>query len=333
MCSLNNWGMPEHGFIWPVSQLIKLSGEDVKIIRDSETDEHVAGKFAVIGMLVLAIFVLSVYSSVHFLVNLLNGSHPIAIMIGLFWGAMIANIYYLLLFTITPPMLKGRDRAVRGVRREATTEKSSLARVSLIFRLLFVILLAVVIAQPWLVTIFDTSRWIEESRQSYELAFVRPAHSISSESAEARERRIADRREIRRLLKANNFYTRRIQLINSRFPMSWVVTFVVVLFFVVPIWLKYRIRSQSNFYEIKKVREERLVLDKYDGFKERYSAVFLNRFRIATEWYESCTDPPFNTCRKDEQEEFAEQKLLLDAIYGPEAIPEDHPGFGHKTMH
>src|SRR5882724_11819987 len=118
----NSWEMREKRLLWPVTALCRLSGEDAWIILHAETDAEVVGKFAVIGLMVLVIFFVSVYSSVHFLVNLLNGNHFVAVVIGLFWGAMIANIYYLLLFTITPPILKGRERAEHGVRKEVTTE-------------------------------------------------------------------------------------------------------------------------------------------------------------------------------------------------------------------
>src|ERR1700743_1339694 len=110
--------MPRQKLSWPVAQLCRLSGEDDQLILHAQIDSNVVGKFAAIGLLVLIIFALSVYSSIHFLMNLLNGGGHIAITIGLFWGAMIANIYYLLLFTITPPILKGRERAKRGIRKE-----------------------------------------------------------------------------------------------------------------------------------------------------------------------------------------------------------------------
>jgi len=309
--------MPDKRLVWPIGPLCRLSGEDAWIIRRADTDTDVAAQFAAIGLLVLLIFGLSVYSSVHFLVNLLNGSHLIALAIGLFWGCMIANIYYLLLFTVTPPILKGRDRADRGVRKEMTTEKKSLSRISLAFRLIFVILLAMAIAQPWLVTIFDTSRWINRARQEYRTDFIRLADSVTSQGASGGDtgRKLADRREIDRLLSSNNFYTRKIQLINSHYPLSWLVTFLVVSFFIAPIALKYRIRGKSNFYEIKKGLEQDFVLQRYDAFKVRYARIFADQIGIITQWYESCTDPPFNTSRKGSLEEHHDQQQLLDLIY------------------
>lgn len=309
--------MPEKRLPWPLGPLCRLSGEDAWIIQHADTDTDVAPQFAAIGLLVLLIFGISVYSSVHFLVNLLNGSYWIAVSIGLFWGCMIANIYYLLLFTVTPPILKGRERADRGVRKEVTTEKKLLSRISLAFRLAFVILLAMVIAQPWLVTIFDTSGWINQARQKYRMEFIRLADSVSSREVSTvnNDKQLADRREINRLLSANNFYTKKIQLINSHYPMSWLVTSIVISFFIVPIALKYRIRARSNFYAVKKGLEEDFVLQEYGAFKVRYARIFSEQFGLTTQWYESCTDPPFNTSRKGSDEEHRDQQQLLDLIY------------------
>jgi hypothetical protein len=307
--------MPEMRLIWPVGPLCRLSGEDTWIILRAETDSHVAGKFAVIGLFVLVNFVLSVYSSVHFLINLLHGSHLIAASIGLFWGCMIANIYYLLLFTVTPPILKGREHAERGVRKEVTSEKRLLSRLSLMFRLLFVILLAMVIAQPWLITIFNPSRWIEEDRREYRTELMRMTSGTrpGGDSSGLIDR--GERDQIGRLLAASNFYARKIQLVNRHYPAAWMVTFVVILFFIVPIGLKYWIRGKSNFYEIKKDLEEDFVVRRYRQFKERYATIFAERFGIATVWYESCTDPPFNTRKKVEDRQYNDQQQLLDVIY------------------
>jgi hypothetical protein len=57
------------------------------------------------------------------------------------------------------------------------------------------------------------------------------------------------------------------------------------------------------------------VRDQYEKFKERYAAIFADRFGIFTTWYESCSDPPFNTRKKEEQQQHADQQELLAKIY------------------
>ncbi|HEX3935819.1 MAG TPA: DUF4407 domain-containing protein [Puia sp.] len=312
--------MPEISIRKPIIVLCRLSGEDAAIIFDETVEAGVAVKFAFIGLLVLVILILSVYSSVHFLVDLLNGNHIAALLIGTFWGAMIANIYYLLLFTITPPLLRGREHVMHGAPAEVTTEKKLLSGVSLGFRLLFVILLAIIVAQPWLVTIFDTSRWIDQERRAYRKEFVALTGNGGYSSAlpiVANQRKDA-RHRIDRLLSVNNFYTEKIRLIQRHYPLSWLVTMLVVLLFVAPIGLKYQIRNKSGFYAVKKEFEEHFVRKAYAQFKEWYATIFAEQFGVATAWYESCIDPPFNTRKKEVQQEFADQQELLDAIYRDE---------------
>jgi hypothetical protein len=321
--------MPEINIHKPQSILCRLSGEDTKIIFNETVEAGVAEKFASIGLLVLLVLILSVYSSIHFLVDLLNGNHSAALLIGGFWGAMIANIYYFLLFTITPPLLMGREHVMHGAPALVTTEKKLLSRVSLGFRLLFVILLAIIVVQPWLVTIFDTSRWIDQERRAYRMEFVGLTDNggyssdlpiVASQRKDARDR-------IDRLLSVNNFYTEKIRLIQRHYPLSWLVTMFVVLLFIAPIGLKYQIRNNSSFYTVKKEFEEHFVRSAYAQFKDRYATIFAERFGVATAWYESCLDPPFNTRKKEVQQECADQRQLLDAIYRDEEDAEKHKYF------
>jgi|GEM_PF-3844809 len=325
--------MPEINKHKAIIVLCRLSGEEAAIIFDDTVHPGVAAKFASIGLLVLLVLGLSIYSSVHFLVDLLNGNHIAALLIGGFWGAMIANIYYFLLFTITPPLLKGREHLMHGAPAEVTTEKKVLSGVSLGFRLLFVILLAVIVAQPWLVTIFDTSRWIDQERRTYRKEFVGLTGSggYSSDLPIVANQRADARNRIDRLLSANNFYTEKIRLVQRHYPLSWLVTMLVVLLFVAPIGLKYQIRNKSGFYAIKKEFEEYFVRNAYAQFKERYVTILAEQFGVTTTWYESCTDPPFNTRKKEVQQESADQRQLLDAIYLDEEDAEMQKYFVSET--
>lgn len=411
--------------------LCRLSGEDPQLIGAAVMEPGLVIRFAIIGTLVLAIFILSFYSSAHFVSNLLNGSHFAAMPIGIVWGLMIVVIYQLLLFTITPAMLIGRERSIKGHPTPVTAEKKHLARVSLVFRITFVVLIAVVVAQPWLVTLFDTSVELDRYRHKYRSEFIVQADSslIGMEVAtgaqlqresillavvdNARQQAVDTKiktdlhfisgalhieREIARkshakgyrpdtledqlmsmvaseeesdslfllehglfhktnpgtdpamgadaaladlvfkkiqgcrrldaLLSSNNFYTRKVQLVNSGHPMAWAVTLLVVFVFVTPIALKYRIRNRTSFYKEKKKLEEGMVLEAYAHFKGEYSEVFREKFSIGVYFYESCTDPPFNTKKKKEEVvTFPDEKALLDAVY-----PDDEASEKNKYL-
>ena len=404
--------------------LCRFSGEDPKLISDAGLEPGLVSRFAVIGVLVLAIFILSFYSSSHFVSNLLNGSHFVAMPIGIVWGLMIVVIYQLLLFTITPAMLIGRERSIKGQVMPVTTEKKGLARVSLVFRIAFVVLIAVVVAQPWLVTLFDTSIELDRYRHKYRSEFIvqadssligmemqlgaqlnmdeavhdildkgqtrmirnkididrsfisasfsleqeltrklgklkgyRPdtledrlsrlvAEEETSDSvfllgfrlylspgsnagagvnadvalADVVRKKIQCCRRLDALLSSNNFYTKKVQLVNSGHPMAWVITVLVIGVFVTPIALKYHIRNGTGFYKQKKELEERMVRKAYLHFKGNYSKIFRDKFSIDMQFYESCIDPPFNTKKKDTI--YLDEKDLLAVLYPDEEASE-----------
>jgi hypothetical protein len=118
------------------------------------------------------------------------------------------------------------------------------------------------------------------------------------------------------VLTASNFYVRKIQLINANFPLAWCMTIVVVTAFIIPIVLKYRIRNTSNFYEVKRDLEEKVVREDYARFKNIYTNIFLSKFNVQNvNWFESCIDPPFNTTKKTREANYQGQDDLLREIY------------------
>ncbi|HVU57183.1 MAG TPA: DUF4407 domain-containing protein [Puia sp.] len=406
----------------------RLSGEDYQLIGDSGKNGDLVRRFGYIGMLVLSIFVLSFYSSTHFISHLLNGNPIAATPVGIVWGLMMVVIYQLLLFTITPAMLIGRERSVKGQPKPVTTEKKGLARVSLIFRISFVVLIAIVVAQPLLVTLFDTSAELDRYRHKYRSEFIVQADSslISLEAmadtelqraeavgvmsdektttmlhkkigvdlqfmteslqteqeisrrsqkkgyrvdtledrlaglvaaeeksdsmfllqygllsnagrgihldagatlADLVRKKIRGCRRLDALLSSNNFYTRKVQLVNSHHPLAWVTTLLVIFVFVLPVALKYRIRNRTEFYKEKKKLEEGMVRREYERFKGLYTAIFRDKHGIGVQFYESCIDPPFNTKKIEEVISYTDERVLLNTIY-----PDGEESEKHKYM-
>jgi hypothetical protein len=412
--------------------LISLSGEDAQIIFNEKTKESVKITFAFIGCFVLTIFIVSFYSSAHFIYQLFNENLLLAIPIGIVWGLMIANIYLLLLYTITPKILKGKERTIKGIKIKEPKENKILANISVGFRIAFVILIAVIIAQPWLITTFSSvaQKNLDNYKQQYKNTFLIQADSILivqevklkneltqnlnfatvdksdsllianagedifekiqedekflllasdiqnkitkskkewiignkkktdslyNELTYLVENEIANDslfilnfkpisaqnaaivnilnttyqkllsvisekskqyKNLDAVLSASNFYIRKIQIINSTFPLAWGMTSTVVFAFIVPIILKYRIRNTSNFYEVKKELEEKIVKEEYHKFKLVYSTVFKANLNIDNvSFFESCIDPPFNTTKKEKKHQYQNQQIFLHEIY------------------
>ena len=78
------------------------------------------------------------------------------------------------------------------------------------------------------------------------------------------------------LLSQSNFYIKRIQLILFENPRSWLVTFVICLIFLLPIYFKYKVRDKTGFYDKKIEIEKKIVMEEYSKFKIIYSKLLQN---------------------------------------------------------
>lgn len=76
-----------------------------------------------------------------------------------------------------------------------------------------------------------------------------------------------------RLLKFNKFDTNtefihQMMILNQKYPVIYVITVSVIILFVLPIFLKKKLKNKSlEYYKLKSERDERLVLNDYRVFK------------------------------------------------------------------
>lgn len=127
--------------------LIACSGEDEFIIKKCSI--VIQKRFELIGFCVSLIFLICFLSATFFTYSLFQDSHWVSLPMGLIWGAIVANIYLLLLYTISPALLpvvrkKGKLKMVFGKILE-----SNFWSLSMFLRLSFMLLLAFIIAQPF----------------------------------------------------------------------------------------------------------------------------------------------------------------------------------------
>lgn len=145
--------------------LVACSGEDEFIIKKCSI--VIQKRFELIGFCVALIFLICFLSATFFTYSLFQDSHWVSLPMGLIWGAVVANIYLLLLYTISPALLpvtskKGKLKMVFG--KIIETKFWSL---SMFLRLWFMLLLAFIIAQPFNVC-FLSSR-IEKSLENHKI--------------------------------------------------------------------------------------------------------------------------------------------------------------------
>ena len=145
--------------------LVACSGEDEFIIKKCSI--VIQKRFELIGFCVVFIFLICFLSATFFTYSLFQNSHWVSLPMGLIWGAVVANIYLLLLYTISPPLLpvankKGKLKMVFGKILE-----SKFWSLSMFLRLWFMLLLAFIIAQPFNVCFLSSK--IEKSLENHKI--------------------------------------------------------------------------------------------------------------------------------------------------------------------
>lgn len=129
--------------------LFTCSGEDNYILKRCKP--AIQRRFALIGFFVLLIFAGCFFSATLFSNSLFQGSMWVSLPIGIFWGAMVVNIYLLLLHTISPaiiPLASKKKRRKNNALSNESEEKANFLSLSMLLRIGFMILLAIIIAQP-----------------------------------------------------------------------------------------------------------------------------------------------------------------------------------------
>ncbi|MGL2963885.1 DUF4407 domain-containing protein [Flavobacterium sp. RSB2_4_14] len=128
--------------------LFTCSGEDNYIL--TRCNWGIQKRFALIGFFVLLIFVGCFFSATLFSISLFQGAEWASIPIGIFWGAMVVNMYLLLLHTISPTIIPLASKKKRRKNDSVETQenKNSFLTLSMFCRIGFIMLLAIIIAQP-----------------------------------------------------------------------------------------------------------------------------------------------------------------------------------------
>lgn len=138
-----------------------FSGEDDYIIRQCVPSIQIS--FASIGVFVLIVFIGCWASASLFMSHLFEGSIITSAFAGIIWAMLVTNLYLLLLYTISPALLpvarhtKGKKVGLKGVKSEEIIKPETAFTWSFIFRLSLIMLLSIIITQPFNVLIFSPS--------------------------------------------------------------------------------------------------------------------------------------------------------------------------------
>jgi hypothetical protein len=128
--------------------LFTCSGEDNYILK--RCNWGIQQRFALIGFFVVLVFVGCFFSATLFSISLFQDVSFLSLPIGIFWGAMVVNMYLLLLHTISPAIIPAASKKQRK-KNEGVDNTDNLNRFltfSMLLRISFMMLLAIIIAQP-----------------------------------------------------------------------------------------------------------------------------------------------------------------------------------------
>lgn len=304
-----------------------LSGDDKDII--SECSDYIKARFMLIGMFVFVIFLLCFISSYVAFAMFFNSPY-LGIPLSMFFAWMITNIYLLLLYTLSLNSFPiSMDKKV-----------SRLA--SLVVRGGFIVFIATMISKPLETLIFAdklstdiqtfkeqqiedyeklTRSYYEEETATIKLIIQNDGEdsevylSLLEESNKEREAAITD---MKSLINNSTYYTQSIIILNSKYPVCWLFTVLIVIVFLYPAYQKRFIGEQDiydKFYKIKKHLEQGLVKREYQQFKVTYARIFKERFNKDIEFQEDYLDPPFNTKKKVEEVEYLTESDLISDLY------------------
>jgi Domain of unknown function (DUF4407) len=146
--------------------LCTFSGEDDFIIR--RCPKEIQLSFAAIGFFVILIFIGCFISATTFTYSIFDQNALISAPFGIFWALMISLIYLLLLYTITPPILPNRNKKAQSLSNDLnSSNENNIFSITMLLRVVFMLLMAIIIAQPLSVYFFskNTDKSIERFKQ------------------------------------------------------------------------------------------------------------------------------------------------------------------------
>lgn len=144
-------------------KLTAFSGEDGYVLKQCPTSLRI--HFAIIGFFVVLIFIGCFISATTFTFSLFNENPFISVPFGVLWASIITVIYLLLLYTISPPTLPSKYKSNNKDVIVNDEDHNKFFTISMVLRISFMTLLAIIIAQP--LNVYFLSNNIESSLDKF----------------------------------------------------------------------------------------------------------------------------------------------------------------------
>ncbi len=271
--------------------LCTFSGEDLYIMYLSKNNK-VKNGFAFIGAFVVLIFLLCLFSAFILSNSLFPNSPVLDTVIGLFWGITVSNIYVFLLYTFAPTILPSKHKKGKKEMLTQALTQAELKKINI-----------------WsggggslifkffflLIISINTGlplyyKFIGETENSFLF-------------------------EIKRALNGSGFFS---------------FIGIIYLFFLVPVAVKYLIRTYGSFYNNKQRTEKRIVKEEYEAYKIKYVELLATNQQYWLGRIHNNMEPLITQIDKFSAEEASKLRKRLEKELKPKVFEryeswEDHP--------
>jgi hypothetical protein len=296
---------------WMISpnNFVSLLGAEYHLVRDT----GVLKRFYISALLIVIILLLT-WAGIYYALDLLFHSLTVEITLTIFFCLLFFCIYIFLLNTFAK-----ENRGQKGI-----------FNISNIIRMGFVSFMGFLIAQPLVILLYastlspsvknykqkilnehtikidglmrdDLADLVNEQlfysvqkkrfgTSAYDIELVKIANRI----AILQQKTIILKQTAQQTIEHSSFFLFRVEKVNREHSMSWFLTLLIILLFLMPGYLIYSISSQHEYYISKKAREKELVTVAYGQFTMRYKTMFHGKVAIFSRY----EDPPFNKIRK-----------------------------------
>lgn len=314
-------------FLW------KAVGEDQQLL--AKCAKRTRNIFAISGLFFLVFFIIGVFAY-RFVFNGVFKIPAVSWILALIWTTIIFTIYKLNLSTFSA------DRPTYNAGYI----------ISLLVRLIFMALIGLTLIKPLEAMIFSdlmndqltrvsqekmvrsidvSNRYfsVEIGKLDRELSSLKQQLtagriSIQAESMAVLEKkrdhltseRSAIRKETELLFQPSELFFLGLLELNKHHPWLWLLSLLLLVFFLSPLLLKFTISPQSIYTRDKLSVQKKMILEEYEGFKISYPELFERIQTVQIVWEENYEDAPFNKIKKRRNYHLGKEDEYLKGIHG-----------------
>jgi hypothetical protein len=150
----------------------------------------------------------------------------------------------------------------------------------------------------------DINKKILDLQNTYDV-LITEANDTKSKNIESAKKNIED----------NSYLATTILILHKKYPITWLITILFTIYFLLPIIWRCFIKIGNTEYEtIKLTLINHSIIEDYLDFKLQYENTFKERYGVSVLFPERYIDPPFNTKLKTSTEVILSKGSLFDYI-------------------